>query len=48
MEKEQEQNLKDNKKSSEQDNEPQVSSDKKKDVEEKEIKSQRAKRPFIG
>ena len=38
MEKEQEQNLKDNKKSSEQDNEPQVSSDKKKDVEEKEIK----------
>ena len=38
MEKEQEQNLKDNKKSSEQDNEPEVSSKKKKDVEEKEIK----------
>ena len=38
MEKEQEQNLKDNKKSSEQDNEPEVSSNKKKDVEEKEIK----------
>ena len=38
MEKEQEQNLKDNKKSSKQDNEPEVSLDKKKDVEEKEIK----------